>query len=77
MSKSRRQTFNLIPAKETRCMATPTRLAELEQRHQMLEAELADALQHLSTDDFQLAELKRRKLQVKDEIARLNRARLH
>jgi hypothetical protein len=58
-------------------MAISTRLAELEQRHQMLEAELTDALQHLSTDDFQLTELKRRKLQVKDEIARLNRASIH
>jgi hypothetical protein len=58
-------------------MAISTRLAELEQRHQMLEAELSDALGHLSTDDFQLTELKRRKLQVKDEIARLNRTSIH
>ena len=52
-------------------MATQSPLAELEQRHRMLEAEIADAQQHPSTDDFKLAELKRRKLQVKDEIARL------
>jgi hypothetical protein len=39
----------------------------------MLEAELAEALQHPSTDDFLLTELKRRKLRVKDEIAWLNR----
>ncbi len=51
-------------------MATPA-LAELEQRHRMLEDELAEALQHPSTDDFTLAELKRRKLQLKDEMARL------
>lgn len=52
-------------------MANSTHLAELEQRHRMLEDEIAEALQHPSTDDFKLAELKRRKLQVKDQIARL------
>jgi hypothetical protein len=58
-------------------MAISTHLAELEQRHQMLEAELSEALQHPSTDDIQLTELKRRKLHVKDEIARLNRTSIH
>ena len=53
-------------------MANPTQLSELEQRHRMLEDEIADALQHPSTDDCKLAELKRRKLQVKDQIARLS-----
>jgi len=52
-------------------MATPAHLAELEQRHRMLEDQLAEALQHPSTDDFTLAELKRRKLQLKDEMVRL------
>jgi hypothetical protein len=52
-------------------MATSTHLAELEERHRMLEDELAEALQHPSTDDLELRELKRRKLQLKDEIARL------
>jgi hypothetical protein len=52
-------------------MATSTHLAELEQRHRMLEDEIAEALQHPSTDDFTLAELKRRKLQLKDQMARL------
>ena len=52
-------------------MATSTELAELEQRHRMLEDEIAEALRHPSTDDLELAELKRRKLQVKDQIERL------
>ncbi|MEZ5889544.1 MAG: DUF465 domain-containing protein [Xanthobacteraceae bacterium] len=51
-------------------MAT-VELADLEQRHRMLEAELAEMLQHPSVDDLQLVELKRRKLQIKDAIARL------
>jgi hypothetical protein len=55
-------------------MPTSTHLAELEQRHRMLEDELTEALQHPSTDDFTLIELKRRKLQLKDEIARLSQS---
>ena len=52
-------------------MSIQAHLAELERKHQTLESELADALAHPSVDDMTIAELKRRKLQVKDEIARL------
>ncbi len=52
-------------------MSIQAHLAELERRHEALENEINDALAHPSTDDLKLAELKRRKLQVKDEIARL------
>jgi hypothetical protein len=52
-------------------MAIESHLAELERRHQALEHEINEALNHPSTDGRQIAELKRRKLQVKDEIARL------
>ncbi|MCO5145132.1 MAG: DUF465 domain-containing protein [Aquamicrobium sp.] len=46
-------------------------LADLELKHQLLEAELSEMLQHPSVDDLELAKLKRRKLQLKDAIARL------
>ena len=52
-------------------MSIQAHLAELEKRHRALEQELEDALAHPSSDDLTIAELKRRKLQVKDEIARL------
>jgi hypothetical protein len=52
-------------------MATSTHLAELVQLHRKLNDELAEALQHPSVDDSTLADLKRRKLQLKDEMARL------
>jgi hypothetical protein len=37
----------------------------------MVEDELAEALEHPSVDDSALAELKRRKLHLKDEMTRL------
>ena len=52
-------------------MAIHAHLVELERKHKVLETELHEALLHLSTDDLQIVELKRRKLMVKDEIERL------
>lgn len=52
-------------------MAIESHLAELEKRHRSLESELNEALAHPSADDLQIAELKRKKLYVKDEIERL------
>ena len=52
-------------------MSIQAHLAELERKHEALENELSDAMAHPSVDDITIAELKRRKLQVKDEIARL------
>ena len=52
-------------------MAMQSHLAELERRHQALDEEITEALAHPSIDDLKIAELKRRKLQVKDELARL------
>jgi hypothetical protein len=52
-------------------MAIQAHLVELERKHRVLENELHEALLHPSTDDLQIAELKRRKLMVKDEIERL------
>jgi hypothetical protein len=52
-------------------MTIQAHLAELERRHRALEDEIAEAMTHPSTDGLKIAELKRRKLQVKDEIERL------
>jgi hypothetical protein len=52
-------------------MSIQTHLAELERRHQALEQEIFEAQTHPAADDLRIAELKRRKLQVKDEIVRL------
>jgi hypothetical protein len=53
-------------------MSTQAHLAALERRHRALEIEIAEARTHPSIDDLEIVELKRRKLRVKDEIARLH-----
>jgi hypothetical protein len=50
-------------------MTIKAHLAELERQHKALEHEIAEALAN-STDDSKIAELKRRKLILKDEIER-------
>ena len=55
-------------------MPLQSHLVELERKHQALEREIQDALNHPSMDDTKLAELKRRKLQLKDQISRLKSA---
>lgn len=55
-------------------MALQAHLVELERKHKTLESELHEALIHLSTDDLRIVELKRKKLMVRDEIARLKQA---
>lgn len=58
-------------------MTIESHLAELERRHHALEQEIEDAMGHPSIDTLALTELKRRKLQLKDEIARLKTASVH
>ena len=60
-----------IGGKEDSQMAIESHVAELERRHRALELEISEALTHPSADGLKIAELKRRKLYVKDEIARL------
>lgn len=52
-------------------MTMQSHLSELQRKHRALEDEIADAMAHPSTDGLKIAELKRRKLLVKDEIERL------
>lgn len=52
-------------------MTPESYLLELKAQHRALESELSDALAHRSTADSRIAELKRRKLYLKDKIMRL------
>ncbi len=56
-------------------MTLHSHLVELERKHQALERQIQDTLTRPSADGLQLAELKRRKLQLKDEIAKLRKPR--
>ena len=52
-------------------MSLQAHLGELHAKHRALEAELADAINHPASSDAEIAELKRKKLKLKDEITRL------
>jgi hypothetical protein len=52
-------------------MSVDTHLVELERRHAALEREIEEAMLRPGIDTLQVSEMKRRKLQIKDEIERL------
>ena len=52
-------------------MSLQAHLSELISKHRALEKELADAIAHPASTDQEIAEIKRRKLKIKDEITRL------
>ena len=53
-------------------MALDSRIAELRDRHKALEQEINSELLHSSSDDLHIAQLKKKKLKLKEEIERLN-----
>ena len=52
-------------------MSLESHLVELQKRHSDLEQQIDQAMSSPSIDDVEIAELKRRKLALKDEIFRL------
>ncbi|MBI1868614.1 MAG: DUF465 domain-containing protein [Methylocystis sp.] len=52
-------------------MSLEGHLVELQRRHQALEKEIAEEQHHPQSDALKIRELKRKKLRVKDEIAKL------
>ena len=54
-------------------MTTEGHIAALQRRHTELETQLEEELQHKSQNDLLIAAIKRRKLEVKDELAKLQR----
>ncbi len=55
-------------------MSLQSHLAELERRHMALEREIEKEELHPAVDELKVHELKRRKLVLKDEIAKLRQA---
>lgn len=52
-------------------MSLQNHLTELERRHSALEREIEKERIHAASDETKVTELKRRKLHLKDEIAKL------
>ncbi|MYZ48112.1 YdcH family protein [Propylenella binzhouense] len=58
-------------------MSLESHLAELERRHQSLKQAIAEAQAHPGADEVEIVTMKRRKLRLKDEIARLKSQSMH
>jgi hypothetical protein len=52
-------------------MAVAAHITELIEKHRHLEDEIREELTHPGSDSLKIAELKRRKLRLKEEIERL------
>lgn len=52
-------------------MSIEAHLKELENKRQVLKEKLEEQLTHPSVDDLEIADIKRKKLHLKDEIIRL------
>lgn len=58
-------------------MTTEGHIAALERRHQELDRQIQAEMQNRQIDDLMVSALKRKKLEVKDEIARYNTMQRH
>ncbi len=58
-------------------MISVSYISALERRHQMLEQEISQEMQHPSQDGLKIQELKRKKLEIKDQLTRLLRETRH
>ena len=52
-------------------MTTEGHIAALERRHKELERQIEDELTHVAQDDLTIAALKRKKLDIKDQLQKL------
>ena len=58
-------------------MSLASHLAELQRKHGDLDRQLDEAMSSPSIDDLEIAQLKRRKLAIKDEMERLRAPTRH
>ena len=52
-------------------MTTESHIAALQRRHREIDQQIEEEMAHVSHDDLFVAALKRKKLEIKDELARL------
>ena len=53
-------------------MSLESHFAELQRKHGEIEREIDEAMMHPSVDDLEISQLKRRKLAIKDEMAKIS-----
>lgn len=58
-------------------MALDAHIAELSERHRALDRKIEEELARPTADDLKIAELKRQKLRLKDELERLKHEQSH
>jgi hypothetical protein len=58
-------------------MTTEGHIAALERRHQQLDRMIEAEKAHLSHDDLHISALKRKKLEIKDELSKLQGSAAH
>jgi len=58
-------------------MSLQGHIVELQRRHEALEKEIQEERNHPSSDDAKVAEMKRKKLQLKDEMSKLDEETRH
>lgn len=58
-------------------MTIETHLHELERRHEALDRRIEEAITQPGSDDLEIADMKKQKLRLKDEIERLREDSLH
>ncbi|WP_082733800.1 YdcH family protein [Polycladidibacter hongkongensis] len=58
-------------------MSIEAHLSELERRHASIDQDISVAEKSLTTDPLHINELKRKKLQIKDQISRLRNGSAH
>jgi hypothetical protein len=76
-ASTKREIFVTMPMSNTLkgvVMTTEGHIAALERRHQELDRQIQSELQSRQVDDLMVSALKRKKLEVKDELSKLQGA---
>jgi hypothetical protein len=58
-------------------MTLASHLAELSEKHRSLERQIAEEMSRPGADDLEISKLKREKLKIKDEMAKLQSKTSH
>ena len=58
-------------------MTLAAHLAELSEKHRLLEMKIQEELARPGSDDLQISKLKREKLKIRDEMSKLEKSKGH